>query len=156
MTMINALSTVQGSFVARPRSRFGFVIVLSLLAIGCGGPAYEVAEVSGVLMLKGKPGDKVMIQFIPDTQTVENLPSSVAETDADGRFVLRLMLRDGGQKSGAVVGSHRVILNDLKLAESETGRGVAMRFDPSYAMVGSTPLTQQVAPGEQTIELTAP
>jgi hypothetical protein len=132
------------------------LIALTLLSSGCGGPAYEVATVSGVLKLNGEPGHDVIIQFIPDSQTGLNLPPSTAETDADGKFTLRLMLRDGEQKPGAVVGAHRVVLSDRQLAASATGRGVPVRFDSKYAAVGSTPLVQEVVAGDQTIELTAP
>lgn len=131
-------------------------VILAMASGGCGGPAYEVAQVSGVLKLKGEPGHDVIIQFIPDPQPGLNLPSSAAETDADGKFTLRLMLRDGEQTPGAVVGTHRVVLTDRQLAASATGRGVPIRFDSTYAAVGSTPLVQEVTPGDQTIELSAP
>jgi hypothetical protein len=131
-------------------------IALALLAGGCGGPAYEVANVSGVLTLNGEPGHDVIVQFIPDPLPGLNLPSSVAETDDDGKFTLQLVLRDSDPKPGAVVGTHRVVLTDEQLAASETGRGVAVRFDEKYAAVGSTPLVHEVVPGDQTIELTAP
>lgn len=131
-------------------------IVLCCLfsCVSCGGPEYEVAAVDGVLLIRGKPGHKVRIEFIPTEGVIG--PRSFAETDSDGHFTLKLMLRDGSAPPGAVVGSHKVTLSDMQLAESETGRGVPIRFGPDYTLFGSTPLTQEVKPGEQTIELRIP
>jgi hypothetical protein len=125
-----------------------------MATVGCGSPAYEVGEVDGVLMLGGKPGHSVRIEFLPDGNA--NGPPSTAETDADGKFTLRVMTRDGEVLPGAIVGAHRVTLSDLQLAASETGRGVPMRFGSEYTMASSTPLTQDVKSGKQTIGISVP
>ena len=130
------------------------LILLTLSAIGCRQPEYEVAEVDGTLTLQGQPGHKVHIEFVPDTGFKG--PSASADTDAQGHFTLHLMLRDGSAPPGAVVGHHRVTLSDLQLSESATGRGVPMRFGPQYALVGTTPVKHEVKPGRQTIQLKAP
>src|SRR5262249_26583690 len=111
--------------------RFGgmhrFATMLWMLAVtivsGCGKP-YQIAEVDGVLVAKGKPAHKVRIQFIPDIDKGAKGPPSSAETDANGKFTLQYA-EPGGNLSqpGAVVGWHRVVLSDLQLSESPTGQG---------------------------------
>jgi hypothetical protein len=66
------------------------------------------------------------------------------------------MARDGSFPLGAVVGNHRVTLSDIRLSESADGRGVPTRFGPEYTLAGSTPLKQEVKPGQQTLLLQIP
>jgi hypothetical protein len=116
-----------------------------------------MADVEGVLLIHGKPGRKVRIQFVPDIDQGASGPISTADTDAEGRF--RLEMVDGkaeSARSGAAVGWHRVVLSDLQLAESATGRGVPIRFGADYTLPASTPLRQEVKEGKQTIELRVP
>ena len=131
--------------------------LLLLVASGCGGSSYDVAEVDGVVLIKGKPGHKLFVQFIPDVIGKGSPPTSTAETDAQGRFTLMLMEGNGeSPRAGAVVGTHRVVLRDLQLAASPTGRGVPIRLPANYTLPGSTPLTQEVNEGAQTIEIKVP
>lgn len=137
------------------RSRRAALLVLAcaLAAPGCGGPGYEVAEVDGVIRIGGKPGNKIRVQFYPEQGT--NGPLSTAETDAEGRFTLTLS-DPKGPRPGAVVGWHRVVLGDLRLAESETGKGVPVRLGTDYLAVGTTPLKREVTKGKQTVEIDIP
>lgn len=122
------------------------------LAAGCSkGP--ETAEVEGVLRIKGQPGHKVRITFLPDAEKGAQGPQSTAETDEQGRFTLQVLDENGPSRPGAVVGWHRVVLNDLQLAQSETGVGVPIRLAPDYSLPASTPLAHEVKPGKQSIEL---
>lgn len=120
-------------------------------SIGCSGKEYEVAEVDGVLLIDGRPGHKVHIEFIPDVGTLG--PASSADTDATGKFTLRLMERSGASTPGAVVGSHKVTLSDQQLSESATGKGVPIRFGSEYTLPSSTPLTQEVDKNRQSITI---
>jgi len=129
-------------------------IVLAIVVAGCGKPEYEIAEVSGVLFINGRPGNKVRIEFVPDAGVKG--PRSAGETDEQGMFVLRAMERDGSAPFGAVVGKHKVTLTDMRLAESATGQGVPIRFGSEYGVASSTPLMQEVRPAKQTIELKIP
>jgi hypothetical protein len=122
---------------------------------GCSGD-YELAEVDGVLSIRGTPAHKMMIQFIPDIDHATKGPISVAETDEAGHFVLRTAGGGDSLQDGAVVGWHRVVLSDLRLAESATGRGVPRRLDSKYTLPSSTPLVQEVSPGKQTIKIQVP
>lgn len=131
--------------------------VALLVTFGCGGATYEVAEVDGVLLINGEPGYKINIQFIPDVDRGTKGPISIADTDSNGRFTLQLMEGAGSSvRHGAVIGWHRIVLTDLQLAESETGKGVPIRLKQEYTLPGSTTLTQEVKPGKQTIEINVP
>jgi hypothetical protein len=129
-------------------------IVLVVAMIGCSRPEFETAEVDGLLVIKGQPGRKVHIEFIPEAGVKG--PRSMANTEADGHFTLQLMQRDGSDAPGAVVGKHRVVLSDKQLSESATGRGVPIRFGSEYTLAGSTPLEQEVKPGKQTLRIEIP
>ena len=132
-------------------------LAMILAVAGCSERDYDVAEVDGVVLIRGQPGHKVYIQFIPEVTGETSPPISTAETDASGRFTLQLMeAKDGATRPGAVVGLHRVVLRDLQRAASATGRGVPVRFSQQYTLAGTTPLRQEVKEGQQTIEIKVP
>lgn len=135
-----------------PRAGWGLGCALGLLALaGCGGgPVF--GTVGGQVRAGGKPADKVRVEFHPDAGSGTKGPSSSAETDADGRYTLTCFHNDRAQ-AGAVVGKHKVVLQDMRLAASETGQGVPIRFGPEYATVLTTPLDKEVTAGEQTIDI---
>lgn len=142
--------------LARLRSAIRPVLLIALVVpAGCGG-GVEMAEVEGVLLLSGKPGHKVEIQFIPDVDKGTLGPVAYATTDAEGKFRLEVREKDGATRAGAVVGWHRVILSDQQLAESATGKGVPIRFGADYGRPGATPLQREVKKGTQTIEIRVP
>jgi len=123
-------------------------------SLGCSsGP--EFGQVNGQLTINGQPGAELRVEFHPDAALGTKGPSSSGETDAEGRFKLFYALGDKTGE-GAAVGKHRVVIQDLRLGKSETGRGVAIRFGPEYSAVLTTPLTTSVQAGEQTIKLAVP
>ncbi len=131
--------------------------VLALIFFSGCGESLDVAEVDGVLLLNGKPANKIRIQFHP--QYVEGKktgPASTADTDENGKFQLQLLDRQGGVRPGAVVGMHSVTLYDLAIAASPTGEGLPLRVRDEWKMPGSTKLTQEIKPGKQTLELKYP
>lgn len=132
----------------------GGAFALAFAAAGCSsGP--EFGQVTGQVTVKGKPAAKVRVEFHPDAVAGTSGPSSTAETDADGRYTLTYP-KDSGAGTGAVVGKHRVVLNDLRLAESETGAGIGVRFGPEYGAIGTTPVAKEVRPGDQKIDIEIP
>lgn len=138
------------------RCFFAAICWLGLLSfVGCSEP-YAIGEVDGQLLINGKPGNKIYLQFIPEPDQGTKGPTSSATTDAQGRFQLQLQQKNGNPRPGAVVGWHRVVLSDLQLAESSTGRGVPIRLEQSWLMAGTTPLKQEVKSGKQTLELKFP
>jgi hypothetical protein len=122
--------------------------------VGCRTREYEIAQVEGTLLIDGRPGDMIRVEFAPDGAPG---PTSSAETDGDGKFSLSFFERDASSpESGAVVGKHRVTLSDLRRAASATGGDVPRRFGQEYGLVSTTPLSVEVKPAAQTIDLTIP
>jgi hypothetical protein len=129
--------------------------VVGLLAVaGCGGdPRLEPVE--GTLRLNGKPLANVQVEFLPEA----NGPRSRGVTDQDGHY----RLATDGQKSGATVGSHRVLLYDLQVYNDESvGRMKKdqdatpvrpSRIPAAYANPASTPLKKEVLGEPNTIDL---
>ncbi len=88
-----------------------FVFVAFLVA-GCArGP--KLVPVSGKLLLNGKPLKNVKLDFHPDPDKGTTGPSSTGTTDDQGNFTLTCSAP--GNKPGAVIGHHRVILTDLDI-----------------------------------------
>jgi hypothetical protein len=132
------------------------LFLLSLGAIGCGSQT-QVAEVSGVVLLDGKPMRDALVEFCPDPEKGTHGPVSAATTDEEGRFYL--VSHD--QRDGAVVGSHRVLIQDARSipqAVIDFKRVKPPPLQPSrishiYGNAASTPLRQEVKPGPQTVTL---
>ena len=125
------------------------LIALVGIIIFFGGCTSEPAQgaVEGVVLINGQPGTKVRVEFHPDERKGTQGSSSFAETDAEGHFNL---------VGPVAVGWHKVVVQDMKLAQSETGRGVQVRFGPEYAKVLTTPLDAEVKPGAQSITIEVP
>jgi hypothetical protein len=130
-----------------------------LISIGCNrGP--QLSEVEGTVKLKGKPLDRIQVEFWPEG----NGPRSIGETDSQGRYTL---MTDDGKKKGAVIGSHKVLLRDVGvLGEKFLGRagesvdmtkGKKPRItDPRYSDPHQTPLKKEVTGGKNVIDLDLP
>jgi hypothetical protein len=138
------------------RALAGFTLLSALTAAGCTrGPDY--AEVEGTVKLNGKPLPNVRVEFLPDPEQGARGPTSSGVSDKDGRYKL---LRDG-QRPGAVVGKHRVLIHDLAPYENlPPGRlPDSYKLKPSRVPVryfdsNQTPLLKEVnAGGLQTIDL---
>lgn len=142
--------------------RVVFAALLTLSA-GCGGGP-QFAAVEGVVTLDGKPLVDVEVQFIPDPTQGASGPPASAYTDKDGRYRI-----EATAKAGAVVGKHRVCLNDATAmvpgggADPEDGRPGAKaepkggprrtRFPPVYSDAARTPFAAvEVSPGTQTLD----
>lgn len=135
------------------RACFPVFCMLIVLFTGCGRD-YEVAQVDGVVLIGGKPGNKVLVQLVPEVGVVG--PGSGAETDAQGKFTLHLMENESSSTPGAVVGNHKVLLFDQLRSASATGEGVPIRFGGEYSQFSTTPLSQTIKPGEQSITIITP
>jgi hypothetical protein len=130
--------------------------LLGLTAIGCGSPS-PVAEVSGIVLLDGKPMPDALVEFCPDPEKGTHGPVSAATTDEEGRF--HLVSHD--QRDGAVVGSHRVLIQDARSipqAVTDFTKVKPPPVQPSrishiYGSAASTLLRQEVKPGPQTVTL---
>ncbi|WP_254512702.1 hypothetical protein [Anatilimnocola floriformis] len=135
-------------------SQFGAALAIAWLvacSAGCA-PGPQFGKIAGKLTIPGHTAEDIRIEFHPDAAAGTQGPSSVGETDAEGNFTLACAL-DSGVKEGAIVGKHRVVLQDLRLSKSETGRGIVQRFSPLHSAVLTTPLVIEVKPGEQSLTL---
>jgi hypothetical protein len=132
------------------------MLAVGLVAlIGCGGGP-NLAEVEGTLTSKGKPLDKIQIEFWPE----KDGPRSMAVTDSQGRYTLKT---DDGKRMGAVVGPHRIVLHDIGiLGDKLLGRrgenvdmaqGKKPRVSPQYSDANKTTLKKDVTAGKNQIDL---
>jgi len=129
--------------------------VLPLLVTGCGGGS-PLAEVEGTVALDGAPLENVLVSFLPDPAKGTDGPRSTGVCDAQGRF--RLRCDDG--REGAVVGWHRVVVEDLALYATPREEGSSpqpaarlSRVPPRYRAAATTPISVEVEPGPQTIPI---
>jgi hypothetical protein len=153
-------------------SRTIFVALgLAFLASGCG-KRYEFADpAEGTLTLDGKPVPRAFLEFIPQPEGEAKMPRSSAVTDDQGFF--RLM-RSDNQQSGAVVGTHRVVIHpnrppssrkrskggDDEDGEKGDGKGnagalpsAAMRVPSVYMSAAQTPLQVEVTKDQKIYDL---
>jgi hypothetical protein len=132
----------------------GLVTVGIFGAASCAGDPL-VAPVEGTLRIKGKPLANVEVEFLPEA----NGPRSRGVTDQDGRY----RLTTDAQKSGATIGSHRVLLYDLQVYDDKpVGGGKkdqdvtpvrASRIPAGYNNPATTPLKKEVLRQTNTIDL---
>jgi hypothetical protein len=117
-------------------------------ALGCGG-AYD-ASVSGVVTLDGNSVNKGAIAFIPESSG----PAAYAQIDSSGEYNVFT-----GMEAGLPSGDYKVTVVSREPPETTHSKlggppapGKAVT-PPWYAMVGSSPLQFQVAPGANEINL---
>ncbi len=113
----------------------------------------QIVEVEGTVVQNGVPLEKIMVEFWPESEG----PRSFATTDASGHFKL---VTDDGKRTGASVGSHRVLLKDVTVLGDKfmgrAGEDVAMgqgrksRIDGKYSSVTTSPVNQVVDAGGNT------
>lgn len=132
--------------------RFVACLALCQLAIplaGCGSRDFQITNLDGVIMMDGKPLPGVYVQFNPDPEAGTRGPSSLGESDEQGRFTLRYALPTADtNQEGVVVGSHRVTLSDMRQEPVPQGElPKPSRIPEVYRGVHSTPLRIEVQPG---------
>jgi len=121
---------------------------LTLLALACALPAgcsSRTAPVSGRITLNGKPLAKASVTFapIPAKGEQEPGPSSAAITDADGRYVLKLIGQSG---KGALIGKHKVMVALLEETATSDDNPVKLKQLP-LKYNGQTTLEFEVPAG---------
>jgi hypothetical protein len=130
-------------------------VCLAALATGCGSePSPEFAPVSGVVRISGKPQPKLLVRFSPDPEKGNGLPAVATGTsDAQGKYTLNYEFR-GEEGAGAAVGWHRVSVIDTAVGHTPQGQMPKPSAVPQqYSNPSTTPLTKEVIPGEQTIDI---
>lgn len=158
-----------GSWNCRAPALFAGVIFWTVT--GCGAPRVPVAPVEGVVTMGGKPLGHVRVQFMPDANKKTIGPASGGATDDQGHF--KLTCADG--RIGAVVGWHKVVINDMSVRLPRTPRHGAPvddkgktgnaddavqkqayqgpRVPDRYTTSGGTPLSIEVKAEKQEITL---
>ncbi len=87
-------------------------ILVVFFVVGCGQSGPQLADVSGVVRLDGKPVAGATLTYIP----VEPGGSpSYGATDVNGKYTLRFTAR----QNGALLGEHQVEISTAKLSKSE-------------------------------------
>jgi hypothetical protein len=90
---------------------------LLLTLAGCGGGS-DLAPVSGVVTLNGKPTAEIAVTFqpVPATSTKNPPPSAFGVTDQDGRYSLTVL---DGDRKGASVGKNHVRICAYVVGDSD-------------------------------------
>jgi PKD repeat protein len=133
------------------------VLVLHATHVGCGKPAPKFGEVSGKVVVNGKPMSRLYVQFLPDPDQGNDVAANASgETDEQGNYTLRYVYQ-GSEGNGAVVGWNRIIVEDTRLASVPQGAKLPPLVIPaSYSNVARTPLSFEVKPGAQTFDIQIP
>lgn len=86
-----------------------YLILLCLgLMLGCGGKEpLSLVEIEGTLLLDDKPLPLAQVEFMPELKGHGAEANSYAVTDENGKFKLLK-----GAEFGAVVATHRVVVNE--------------------------------------------
>jgi hypothetical protein len=115
-----------------PRLWLGLLLLTAILAAGCSGGGPKLVPVTGKLTMNGKAFKNIKVDFHPDPDKGNTGPGSSGTTDDEGNFTLVCSAR--GNRPGAVVGGHRVILTDLDTFGTVfVGRGNYRTEDSSKA-----------------------
>jgi len=129
---------------------------LGAIAVAGCGKKPPLAQVEGTVRLDGRPLADALVCFLPDPDRGTSGPRSVAVTDDSGRYRLRC----DDQRDGAVLGWHRVLLEDMLLysvSRQDRAGGarpaLASRLPARYTAANETPLSFEIKPGTQTIDV---
>jgi hypothetical protein len=123
-----------------PKARAaGAALLFIALAAGCGKKGPDIVPVEGVIRLDGRPLKKVLVRFIPKSETSRD-HVAVGMTDDSGRYTLTCK-----NKPGACTGEHYVVVTEgplPPLPKDERGHPQAAGY---FAELGGRPLPQKYA-----------
>jgi hypothetical protein len=130
---------------------------VTAFVVGCGEKSPEFGQVEGVVKIKGKPKSGIAVRFLPDPTKGNDLPINATGTsDESGKYRLHYVFK-GKEGDGAPVGWNRVMLDDTRLGGIPQGAPIPPRLFPAeYGSSATTPLSFEVKPGPQTIDLEVP
>ena len=125
------------------------IAAFSLMFIaGCGqqtGP--ELAAVTGKITLDGQPLPRVNLRFIPEQPGGS---PSFGGTNANGQYKLLF----NAQRTGAMLGKHRVEIEPASVETDESGKPVpgaqVVKLPPKYTRAGA--LTADIKAGKNTVD----
>jgi hypothetical protein len=146
------------------RSFILWLVLAGCLALsGCKKSPPPVVEVSGRVMLNGKPLPHAEVQFVPELKDFGAEVNSAGVTDEKGEFTLTCALKS---QPGAVVGTHRVLVLE-STPEDARGMDAASQtrlarhqaslanrpIPPDYGNFAKTPVRVSVEKGKKTYEI---
>jgi hypothetical protein len=131
------------------------VLLVPLVSLPACAAKSQFAEVTGVVKLDGEPMPDALVEFLPDPDRGTSGPRSFGLTDAQGRFRLTCE----GERDGAVVGFHRVLVQDVRTFPPQRNRQAVgpppvmprSRVSSRYENASATPLRQEVGAEPQFI-----
>jgi hypothetical protein len=125
-----------------------------LLVTGCGPKPPEFGEVEGIVRIGGQPHAGLVVRYFPDPAKGNNLPiNAMGKTDAQGKYSLQHVF-NGHEGPGAVIGWHRVLIEDASRGPTPQGQTPPPPLVSStYSSPATTPLLKEVKAGSQTIDL---
>jgi len=98
-----------------PRACLGLLAAILAAAAGCGGRGFS--EVSGTILVDGKPLQGALVTFTPEGPDAVR---GVGSTNAEGRY---RVMRPGG-KVGAMIGKNRV-----SVTGGDAGRALPAKYN---------------------------
>lgn len=140
---------------SRPWPALTVAILAVVASAGCGSSSVPFGQVDGRVTMGGQPVRDVVVVFVPQGNGAGAALRSFGQPDQEGRFQLKT---EQGQ-SGAVVGEHVVILEDLgQYSAPRTEDGTLLkpyvpRFPAAYSDPVRSPWKVQVTKGTHSIEL---
>lgn len=133
--------------------RFLTLLAASALIVptaGCGESKPEVAEVTGIVTLDGKPLELIHVEFWPQAG-----PRAFGKTDEFGKFTLQT---DDRTQTGCPPGTNKVSLRDTAHMKDDyideggdwvdMSKGRKSRIHSKYYDAANSPLTAEVKPGQ--------
>lgn len=130
----------------------GHLAILGLSAGGCASQPV-LGTVSGTVVCPdNRPLEGLLVTYLPDPsrETMGRQASGV--TDEAGRY--ELTYRGTPDRSGTVVGWHKVVIEDYAVENSRQRRRSAnLRVPAKYRLASTTPLEVQIHSGPQTVDL---
>lgn len=129
------------------------LVVMAFALAGCGGAsdAPELAKVTGVVMLDGKPLTKGSIQFTPDSKQGTAGRMALGEIGPDGEFTLTT----SAPGDGAQVGFHTVSVVCVEATpfdpKNPQPTTVKWLIPEKYGVDQTSGLTAEIKGGEENI-----
>lgn len=127
--------------------RVSLLLLLSIFLPGCG-KGYQVAPVSGRVLLDDRPFANAEVRFVPTEG--KDLPPAVGFTDDQGNYTLHL--DNSSATPGAVIGEQRVEISlDLRRKRPGMDKPTQMPKNPREMLSGKSnrtwTLSSTVPPG---------
>ncbi len=130
-----------------------YLVLLAVVMLAGCGSGQPLGQVTGTVTLDGQPLGNVLVIFAPSRGSESQSSRSVGISDAAGKFELKT--EDGSL--GALVGAHRVVVEDLAVADAprdDEGSILAMppnRVPERYRSALTTTATADVKSGSQQV-----